>query len=163
MSRTAGKLRRAVVLGGRAVFPAMVGLALTTPGAAWTASAASEGTLGGPDHAEPRAVIASPVDGSQFRVGVPVTLSAEPGPGDAQGGDELRWTVIRHTGTASEAVSEAVGAHATFTPSDRLGADTTYEVVLRQGLDRGRAGRQAVTIVPDTVRVTVSSDPGASR
>ena len=107
MSRTAGKLRRAVVLGGRAVFPAMVGLALTTPGAAWTASAASGGTLGGPDHAEPRAVIASPVDGSQFRVGVPVTLSAEPGPGDAQGGDELRWTVIRHTGTASEAVSEA--------------------------------------------------------
>jgi hypothetical protein len=107
-------------------------------------------------------VITAPVDGSEFRVGVPVTLSAEPGPGKAGGGGGPRWIVIRHTGAGAETVAEAVGAHATFTPSDRLGSDTTYEIVLTTGKGRGPSSRQSVTIVPKTVELKLSSEPGGA-
>jgi hypothetical protein len=140
----------------------MVGLALTTPGAAWTAHADGDGAWGGPNRNKPRFVITAPVDGSEFRVGVPVTLRAEPGPGKAGGGDDPRWIVIRHTGAGAETVAEAVGEHATFTPSDRLGSDTSYEIVVTTGKGLGPGSRQSVTIVPKTVELTLSSEPGGA-
>lgn len=66
---------------------------------------------------------------------------------------------MRHTGEETETVAEGVGAGATFTPSDRLGADTSYEVRLRAAGVRGHREDMSVTIVPETVRLTLRSDP----
>ncbi len=141
----------------------MMGLVLASPGGAWAARSADAGVKEGPARHAPRAVIAAPADGSTFRVGDPVSLHAEvsdpDGPLDPEA---VAWTVVRHTGEQTETVAEGVGSDAKFTPSDRLGPDTTYEIRVVVTDPHGLACTASVTIVPQTVKLTLRSEPGGA-
>lgn len=150
-----------MVLGGRAVLLVLAGLALAAPGSAWADGACDIEATDGLASAFARVEISAPADGATFRVGLPVALRGRVAARLEARVDALRWTVVRHTGAHAETVAEGVGAAAAFTPSDRLGADTTYEIRLRLPC-RGDDAQAQVTIVPEAVRLSLSSDPGGA-
>ncbi len=108
----------------------------------------------------PLAGIAAPVGGSSYRDDTPVALHGEAADPDGDAGPAgMQWRVVRHTGAATEVVAEPQGQDASFTPSDRWGADTTYEVQLTVTDATGLSATTSVTIVPQTVKVTLRSEP----
>ncbi len=140
--------------------PAALAILSASPGAAMAAAAlgapATEGSVRHP----PLVSIVAPSAASAYRLGDPVQLRGEASDPDGPlTGDQLHWTVVRHTGAVAETVAEARGAEASFTPSDRYGAGTTYVVRFAATGPDGVGQSTELTLHPETVRVTLRSTP----
>lgn len=156
-------------LGGRVVALAALAGMLASPGAAQAVGSGEgngphgEGAKDGSVRHPPHATITAPAEGSTYRDGVPVVLRGLAS--DEDGGDgeledvTLSWRIVRHTGRNFEVVADLTGAEASFTPSDRWGADTTYQVRLTVTDDSGLSHTESLMIVPETVTVTLRSEP----
>ena len=106
------------------------------------------------------ATITTPADGSSYRDGVAVSVSGAAADTDGPVGPEgMHWKIVRFTGRNFEVVAEGDGGSVSFTPSDRWGADTTYEAQLTVTDDTGLSDTASITLVPETVQVTLRSDP----
>ncbi len=146
-----------MVHGGWAAVVVPFTLMLVAPGAAVAADPANgDGAIQHP----PVATITAPSGQSTYRDGVAVSLAGSAADVDGPVGSAgMHWKIVRFTGRASEIVAEADGAAATFTPSDRWGADTTYEARLTVTDDSGLSDTASVRLVPETVKVTLRSEP----
>lgn len=124
---------------------------------------AGRGVTDGPVRHSPTVELVTPGAQTAYRLGEPVALRARASDTDGQLPDEaIRWTVVRRTGGERTTVLEAAGAEAAFTPSDRHGVGTSYEVTASAVDPNGPAASESVVIGPQTVRVTLASDaPGA--
>jgi len=146
-----------VVHGGWAAVVVSLMLGLVAPGAAVAAGPTSgDGAIQHP----PVATITAPSDQSAFRDGVAVSVAGSATDVDGPVGSAgMHWKIVRVTGRSSEIVAEADGTAATFTPSDRWGADTTYEARLTVTDSTGLSDTASITLVPETVKVTLRSEP----
>ncbi len=134
---------RTVVLGGWAVILAALILGSAPSGTvalAATGTTPVAGAKDGSGSVSASVAILAPAGGATYRAGVPVALrgSARAG-GRALIGTALHWTVLRHTGTATEQVADATGTDASFVPAPGSSADTTYEVRLTATDEDGSA------------------------
>ena len=146
-----------MVHGGWAAVVVSCMLALVAPGAAVAADPANgDGAIQHP----PVAAITAPSDRSTYRDGVAVSVAGSATDVDGPVGSAgMHWKIVRFTGRNFEIVAEADGDTATFTPSDRWGADTTYEARLTVTDSSGLSDTASITLVPETVRVTLRSEP----
>lgn len=146
-----------MVHGGWAAFAVSFMLMLVAPGAAVAADPANgDGAIQHP----PVAAITAPSDQSTYRDGVAVSVAGSATDVDGPVGSAgMHWKIVRFTGRNFEIVAEADGETATFTPSDRWGADTTYEARLTVTDSTGLSDTASITLVPETVKVTLRSEP----
>jgi glucose/arabinose dehydrogenase/PKD repeat protein len=109
----------------------------------------------------PTATIAAPTEGSQYRGGQPVTLT---GSGtDKEDGTlsdaKLSWHVVLvHVDHAHDFIT-VNGKNASFTPATDHDADSHYRVTLTAIDSKGVTASKTVTIVPQTIELTIASVP----
>jgi glucose/arabinose dehydrogenase/PKD repeat protein len=109
----------------------------------------------------PTVTITAPAEGARYRGGVPVTLT---GSGtDKEDGtltdSKLSWHVVLvHADHAHDFIT-LNGKNASFTPATDHDADSRYRVTLTATDSKGVTASKAVTIVPQTVDLTIASDP----
>ena len=113
------------------------------------------------DDTPPVATIQAPADGALFRHGVPVQLRGtgfdnEDG---ALTGDALTWRVVLHHGEhIHPAGTDLQGAAQSFTPAGDHDADSYYEVQF-SATDGFRTDTKSVDIRPETIKLTLASEP----
>ncbi len=146
-----------MVPGGWAAVVVSFMLTLVAPGAAVAADPVNgDGAIQHP----PLAAITTPSDHATYRDGVAVSVAGSATDVDGPVGSAgMHWKIVRFTGRNFEIVAEADGSTATFTPSDRWGADTTYEARLTVTDSTGLSDTASITLVPETVQVTLRSEP----
>jgi PKD repeat protein len=108
--------------------------------------------------------ITSPTEGSKYRGGAAVTLSATAT--DKEDGtladSKLSWHVVLvHADHAHDFITVA-GKNTSFTPATDHDADSHYRITLTATDSKGRSTAKTVTIVPQTVRLTISSIPAGA-
>ena len=108
--------------------------------------------------------ITSPAAGSTYRGGAPVTLAAVAT--DREDGtladSKLSWHVVLvHADHAHDFITVA-GKNTAFTPATDHDADSYYRITLTATDSKGLSTAQTVTIVPQTVRLTISSVPAGA-
>ena len=112
----------------------------------------------------PVPAVAAPAEGSKYRAGVPLQLT---GSGtDKEDGTlsdaRLSWHVVLvHADHAHDFITLA-GKSATFTPATDHDADSYYLVTLTATDSKGLETSKTVTIVPETVNLTISSTPAGA-
>lgn len=108
----------------------------------------------------PVMTIASPQPNTKYKVGDLIQLSGsgvDPDSG-ALPPSSLSWEVILHHGDHLHYFLTATGATASFTVPDH-GHDNYFEIILRGTDATNIVGQSTVVITPDTVPLTVESDP----
>ena len=112
----------------------------------------------------PVATIAAPAEGAKYRGGVPVTLT---GSGtDKEDGTladaKLSWHVVLvHADHAHDFIT-LTGKNASFTPATDHDADSYYRVTLTATDSKGVSTSKTVTIVPQTIDLTIASVPAGA-
>lgn len=113
--------------------------------------------------APPTAVLTSPIDGSSFRHGVPLTFrgSGQDGVDGELGDASLRWRIELHHGASHVHVitQDAPGRELTFTPPGDHDADSYYSITLTAKDSAGLTDARTVTIRPETVALHLASSP----
>ena len=112
----------------------------------------------------PVATITAPTEGAKYRAGVPVTLA---GSGtDKEDGTlsdaKLSWHVILVHGDHAHDFITLNGKNASFTPATDHDADSHYRVTLTAIDSKGVTASKTVTIVPQTINLTISSSPAGA-
>jgi hypothetical protein len=130
-------LRQAVVLGGRAVIPAAMGLVLTSPGFARAAESGAADRFSSGTRA-PAAAAAAPVTDSAFHAGDPVSRRAE-GPGRDRHHSDLGGAPVApaeqggSAGAAGDAPGEPAAQHGESATSMLVPASDTGSLPEQQG------------------------------
>ncbi len=112
----------------------------------------------------PVATITAPTEGAKYRAGVPVTLA---GSGtDKEDGTlsdaKLSWHVILVHGDHAHDFITLNGKNASFTPATDHDADSHYRVTLTAIDSKGVSASKTVTIVPQTIDLTIASVPAGA-
>jgi glucose/arabinose dehydrogenase/PKD repeat protein len=113
----------------------------------------------------PTATILSPADNSTYRDGDTITVQGAAS--DGQDGQipasGLDWVVRLHHGDHIHPMSEFQGvAQATFTALRDHDADSFYEIRLNARDSNGLTGSRTITIRPQTVNLTLASEPAGA-
>lgn len=108
--------------------------------------------------------VASPVDGSTYRDGSPVTLSATAtDPEDGALGDAaIRWQITLVHDTHQHAFTSVTGRQGSFTPITDHDADSHYIVTVTATDSVGLTSSKTVRINPETVALDLVTDPASN-
>lgn len=114
------------------------------------------------DESPPTATLTSPLDGSLFRHGTPVTLSGsgEDHQDGTLGDAALHWRIVLHHGSHVHVITaDATGHELSFTPAGDHDADSYYEITLTARDSAGLTDTRTVNIRPETTTLTLDSSP----
>ena len=109
----------------------------------------------------PTATINFPIDNSTYRDGQVVTLSGSGA--DAEDGtlpsSAFSWHVLLHHGAHIHELGTFTGSTTSFTTKSDHDADAYYEITLTVKDSGGLTASRTVTIRPQTIRLTIASNP----
>lgn len=109
----------------------------------------------------PEVTVSAPADRSTYRDGVAVPLrgSATDADDGAMTGSALRWEIVLQHGLHQHPLSAASGAESQFTPLTEHDADSHYLITLTATDSGGLSASRTVRIDPETVQITLTSNP----
>ena len=106
----------------------------------------------------PVATITAPEDGGTYRDGQTVQLSGTGTDVDSPP-PTLSWQILLHHNTHLHQVGTPTGPSASFVTLQDHDADSYYEIVLTATDSLGRTGQDRIDIRPETIPLTLRSDP----
>ena len=111
----------------------------------------------------PVVTLGAPLDGAQYRNGVPVKLTGSAtDPDDGVLADaRLSWSIVLVHGSHVHPSGSLTGKSASFTPISDHDADSYYRVTLTATDSDGVSTAKTVVIRPETVNLSIASTPAA--